>query len=620
MRFVMMALAVMLVAGSAQAASLDVYSQLPSMQLPLISPDGAKVAFIQRVNGKEAVIVDQLSPAGVIGDIPPGGPYSGMIWADANRLIIYGPAAAFVIDLEKRKVSRLMDKSDLPGVGAASLARLREGHTVVFLTGLIGVDGGTAAAFESVDLDTGKATRLAQVHSHQAAQWGIDPEGNLLYQTVYDQQTHAWTLQLRKGSSWVDALSATVLYDPPRVVGQTRDGKSLVLQRITDDHGLEFRSVSLADGKLGDLVPEYVGLTSIILDPQTFLPIGGLKEGMEPNYAFFDPKDQALWDGVAKVFPDEEVELVNWSRDRSKAVVKVTGLKHGLSYQIVDTATHKALGIGPLLPGLTPDDLADVHVASYPAKDGLQIQALLTLPVGRQPKNLPLVVLPHSGPGQHDEVGYDAWAQALASQGYAVLQPEYRGSSGFGWKLESAAFGEWGRKMQTDLSDGVRALASQGYIDPKRVCIVGGPGYAGYAALAGVTIERGVYRCAVAVNPWADLRKAAGGRDADAKHSLNIRNWERLIGSKDAADPIFDRLSPSKHAADANAPILIIHDRTSTDVPIDDSIALVNALKAARKTAELVLLDSVSQDAVDARRLKELQATVAFVEKNNPPN
>lgn len=121
----------------------------------------------------------------------------------------------------------------------------------------------------------------------------------------------------------------------------------------------------------------------------------------------------------------------------------------------------------------------------YAASDGLEIEAVLTLPPGKSAAGLPLVVIPHVGPiGVNDMVEFDWWAQAYASRGYAVLQPNYRGSSGYGRDFVQAAFGQWGRKMQTDLSDGVAALAKQGLIDAKRVCIVGAS-YGGYAALAG---------------------------------------------------------------------------------------------------------------------------------------
>jgi dipeptidyl aminopeptidase/acylaminoacyl peptidase len=636
MRWVMMALAAMLTAGAAGAGSLETYTKSLSMSLVSISPDGAKVAFVQVIKGQQAVVIDQLNPAAVIANIPPSDRvYDSLTWVDPNHLIVFGAASdagpsnngtAQVVDLDKRKITPLLSTNELRSVFGHPIVREHDGRTTVFVAGYSVVGSAWAATYEAVDFATGKEQRLSHTPYKHAVQWDVGADGTLLSRSVYDEVSHVWTLQLPRGPDWIDVLSEKTLYDPPKVAGRTLDGKDLVVRRITDDHGMEFRRFSLSDGKLGELVPEYLGFTDLIYDPLTYRPIGGIKEGIEPTYVFFDPKDQALWDGIMKVFPDEEVQLTGFARDRSKAVVLVTGLRHGVSYQVVDLVTYKTMGIGPAFADVRPSDLADVRIAAYPTKDGLTIQALLTLPTGRELKDLPLIVLPHGGPGERDEVGYSAWALALASRGYAVLQPQFRGSEGLGWKLESAAFGELGRKMQTDLSDGVRALASKGYIDPKRVCIVGS-GYGGYAALAGVMFEQGVYRCAVAIEPWLDLRKLGGGDRADTKHSIAVRNWERLVGAKDPNDPIFDRLSPAKHAADASAPILIMRNKSSDD----DAIYMANALGRAKKSVELVNLDvanswtiegghrQVLQAVLDAGRLQLLQAMVTFLEKNNPP-
>jgi dipeptidyl aminopeptidase/acylaminoacyl peptidase len=262
--------------------------------------------------------------------------------------------------------------------------------------------------------------------------------------------------------------------------------------------------------------------------------------------------------------------------------------------------------------------VSEVKPIKYKAADGLEITGYLTLPRGRDAKNLPLIVLPHGGPAVRDAPGFDWWAQALASRGYAVLQPNYRGSLGFGAAFYQAGFGEFGRKMQTDLSDGVRDLARQGVIDPKRVCIVGGS-YGGYAALAGASLEHGVYRCAVSVAGVSDLRsqildsRRKGGRDA-------LRYWQRFIGAKDLQDPVLDAVSPAAHAAAADIPILLIHGRDDTVVTIWQSRKMADALRAAGKPVEFIELKG--EDHWLSRgesRLAMLQATVDFLERNNPP-
>jgi dipeptidyl aminopeptidase/acylaminoacyl peptidase len=200
-----------------------------------------------------------------------------------------------------------------------------------------------------------------------------------------------------------------------------------------------------------------------------------------------------------------------------------------------------------------------------------------------------------------------------------VLQPNYRGSTGLGDDFYHAGFGQIGRKMQTDLSDGVRDLVRQGVIDPKRVCIVGGS-YGGYAALAGATLDRGVYRCAVSYAGPSDMRSQFSDARSKGGDSA-LRFWERYVGARSLDDPVLAQISPARHAGDADIPVLLIHGRDDTVVPIAQSRRMADALRAAGKPVEL--LELPGEDHWLSRgetRLQMLQATVAFLEKNNPPN
>jgi dipeptidyl aminopeptidase/acylaminoacyl peptidase len=206
----------------------------------------------------------------------------------------------------------------------------------------------------------------------------------------------------------------------------------------------------------------------------------------------------------------------------------------------------------------------------------------------------------------------------MASRGYAVLQPNYRGSDGLGDALLEAGYGQWGRKMQTDLSDGVRDLAAKGIIDPKRVCIVGAS-YGGYAALAGAALDPGVYRCAVSVAGPADLRRfvdwSKGYRGRAA-----YRYWTRFMGAEDSRDAVLAQISPAAHADRVAVPVLLIHGKDDTVVPLEQSQLMADALRKAGKPVELVVQPGADHWLSRGdTRLQTLQATMAFVEKNNPP-
>jgi len=251
----------------------------------------------------------------------------------------------------------------------------------------------------------------------------------------------------------------------------------------------------------------------------------------------------------------------------------------------------------------------------YVAADGLALHGVLTLPRGRAAGKLPLVVLPHGGPAARDHAEFDWWAQALASRGYAVFQPNFRGSTGYGPAFQIAGNGQWGTKMQTDISDGVAALAARGIIDPKRACIMGAS-YGGYAALAGVTLQQGLYRCAVSVAGVADLQLMKADELGVGPTRVQARNWATLIGARTDLAAI----SPAMAAARADAPVLLIHGRDDTVVPYAQSTRMAGQLRAAGKPVELVTLKGEDHWlSRGATREAMLVAAVAFIEKHNPP-
>ena len=310
------------------------------------------------------------------------------------------------------------------------------------------------------------------------------------------------------------------------------------------------------------------------------------------------------------------MSFVSASRDFSKVVVLVEGANYGYRYVLIDLKHPGAVPIGNVYTGL--DKPLEVRPVTYAAGDGLQIHAYLTLP-DRAAHRLALVVLPHGGPAVRDTAEFDWWSQALAAQGYAVLRPNYRGSNVDEHLLE-AGFGQWGRKMQTDLSDGVSYLARQGIVDPSRVCIVGGS-YGGYAALAGVTLQPTVYRCAVSVAGISDLAHMLRWENRGGiEDRYATRYWDRFWGVSGSTDPRLDAISPVKHVDAVRAPVLLIHGRDDTVVPYEQSQIMFDALRSEKKDVELVTLKKEDHWLSSGdTRLQMLQATVAFLQAHDPP-
>ncbi|MBU2085696.1 MAG: prolyl oligopeptidase family serine peptidase [Alphaproteobacteria bacterium] len=208
-------------------------------------------------------------------------------------------------------------------------------------------------------------------------------------------------------------------------------------------------------------------------------------------------------------FQGGSVELVSHSRDWNRILVSLFNSYGVNKYAVLDRETGDLIGLMDDRDDIPLDAVAHVMTVAYPARGGFNIPAILTLPVGVSPAdltNLPMIVMPHGGPSAYDAVTFDWMAQYFANRGYLVLQPNFRGSDGYGRAFLQAGYGEWGAKMQDDVSDGVAAMIAEGLADPARACIVG-TSFGGYSALAGGAFTPDLYKCVVAVAPVADLPK-----------------------------------------------------------------------------------------------------------------
>jgi dipeptidyl aminopeptidase/acylaminoacyl peptidase len=625
----------------AVAAPLEAYGRLPTLEKVTISPDGNTLAYVSSADAKRFVVIHSLQTNAALGAIDIRDlKLRDLSWADDKHLLLttsttatgvglIGPrqewSMAQVFNVDTHRTIALMerDDSDIQTMNVITgTPRIRniDGHVVAFVEGIyFPADEGRRALFE-VNLDTGR-TRFIKGGSAYS-DWIVDAQGEIVAQSDYNERSQHWTLQVYADRSWTKALDIPAVIETPDVDGLTADGGAVLVE--TRNKGqVDIQQVSLKDGSSTPAPKSMLEFDDIILDRSNSRVIGGSRLTDKTDYEFFPARADKVWRGVAASFPSaDNIELVSWSDDWNKLVLRVSGANYGDVYYLVDMTAHHANPIGREYRDIGVDDYAPVKWITYTAADGRPISGYLTLPNNRAPQNLPLIVLPHGGPHARDLPGFDWLSQALASRGYAVLQPQFRGSAGFGWDLLSAGFGEFGRKMQTDLSDGVRALAAKGTIDPKRVCIVGAS-YGGYAAMAGATMDTGVYRCAVADAGLSDLHDFMRYMQHTSERSdnLNVRFWDRFLGVSAPDDPALDAISPIKHVDKATIPILLIHGRDDTVVPIAQSEDMADALKDAGKKVEFVKLDGEDHWLSRSEtRLQMLDATVKFVEANNPPN
>jgi dipeptidyl aminopeptidase/acylaminoacyl peptidase len=620
-------------ASAVAAAPLDVYGRLPTIEQATISADGQELALITNDGDAQLVSVRRVDdPKPLMTLRTQSGKVRGLRWVGSDHLLItasftgkfpevFSPRTewAEVIDINVKAGTKMNllggARNAIPATIGEPQIRYLHGRPYAFVQACYFVNDEGRISLFRVDLSTGE-TALAAIGASDTDGWLVSPNGAPLAESRYDATGAAWSLFVNRSDGWRLADQSAASYGDDSVLGLGRDGRSVMISAVKDGQTILLELPPGADHWNEPLV--VADERNLIVDPTDERLIGyDALVGEADSYVFFDPADQAKWDAAAKLFPGARVTLSGLTADRAKLLVDVESPTDPPAYDIVDTTTHDVQPVGAAYAKLAASDVAAVSPVAFQAADGLHLTGYLTLPKGRDPKGLPLVVFPHGGPAARDEPGFDWWAQAMAAGGYAVLQVNYRGSDGFGDAFLGAGFGQWGRKMQTDLSDGVRYLAKQGTIDPRRVCIVGAS-YGGYAALAGVTLDPGVYRCAVDVSGISDMRRFidwSAGRSSIASR----RYWTRYIGASSPKDPVFEQVSPLEHIDAVNAPILIIHGKDDTVVPFEQSQMMADALKQAGKPYDFVTLNHEDHWLSHGdTRLQMLQATMDFLAKNNP--
>ena len=306
-----------------------------------------------------------------------------------------------------------------------------------------------------------------------------------------------------------------------------------------------------------------------------------------PRTKYFDPAMQRVQDSLEAAYPGQTVTIESKDEAGSEYVILTEGPKNSPILSLFIAANHQANIIDEAYDSIKPSDLGDVKPYPYKSRDGIDIHAYLTLPPGRDPHNLPTVIFPHGGPEARDYMSFDWWAQFMASRGYAVFQPNFRGSTGYGEQFVRAGDGEWAGKVQDDVQDGVKKLIADGISDPKRICIVGAS-YGGYMALAGATFSPDLYACAVSYAGMSDLDRML--ETGTLIESEGITVWKRRIGADvDSRKPA--AASPANFADRVRIPILLIHSDKDITVPIEQSQIEQRALKRAGKQVEFVTLE-----------------------------
>ena len=615
------------VTGSpAQPPPVEAFAALPTTQSPSISPDGKRIAFIAQTPQGTLVYAAQLATNTADAIIAVGGDLDAraVTWANNDTLILL-VSESDTLNFAARLVEVLapygIDLSGQLTVRQFGGARGVGGGLFVRGRRVIGYERGTGRVLMQIggglyamDAKNGDADERDDP-SPFTRDYVVDENGLPRYRTQYRDKTDYFQILRRLDNGlWQTFVERTI--DLPEIDLHGLDAGELVVGGRPLDVGRYGLYTVTADGRRGRTVyaDDTLDISDVRVDPYNNRVVGVAVEGKSPKWFDEDlAKQQA---SLEETFPGEDPWIVDWSQDRSRFIVRTELNNRAPAFYLYDAKAGRANQIARTYPELDRVPLAPRLAYSYKARDGVEIPGYLTRPLGVDGP-APLVLVPHRGPMERDVDGFDWLAHFLASRGYVVLQPNYRGSSGYGRAWEEAGYGGWGLGvMQRDLSDGVAALVAAGIADPERICIVGAS-YGGYAALAGVAFTPELYRCAAAINGVSDLRDMhtlyTGRRDG---RSAAMTLWERSMGVEEprSAREKLIAASPARHVERVQANVLLVHARDDAVVPFGQSRSMQRALLDAGKTVQLVELDGEDHWLSEAStRLEAMKALDAFL-------
>jgi dipeptidyl aminopeptidase/acylaminoacyl peptidase len=331
---------------------------------------------------------------------------------------------------------------------------------------------------------------------------------------------------------------------------------------------------------------------------------------------WFDPEYEARQAVIDALLPGTMNIVCGATRDENVLLVLAFSDRHPGAYHLYDVRTETIRLLGERMGWLDPRAMAEMQPITFTARDGLTIHGYLALPAGAEPRGLPLVIVPHGGPAARSFWHFDPFVQVLASRGFAVLQPNYRGSTGYGREFHELGRREVGGKIQDDIEDATRWAIATGVADPARVAIVG-ESFGGYSALFALGQNPGLYRCGVSisgVSDWMELFKEGSSRP---ELTLARAHWVDQIGDPTGDEARLRAASPVNFADRITAPVLLMHGRDDRNVPVQQSRAMIKALKrAGREPASLFLADEGHSLSSEKSRTEALERLVEFLEKH----
>jgi len=609
LRRVALAAACLFVAAAALAAEgppVATFFAGPRTGGMAISPDGTHIASLQVVDGHMNVVVMDLAtrtsrpmPSTRTRDAV------SVWWINDHRLLLESGTLGgrqkdvrggglYAVDIDGSNPRQLgsglgetMERSKLGLVRPIALVRMLPGGGDDFIAQefLIGHRGTEPGALVRIDSRNGNRSYLSDDKPDKGdlEAWTVDRNGVGRTLTVSSEGSVRVWYRAADRAPWEKIGEYAVLSaDKWAPVAVAADGKTLLAISWAGRDKAAIRRYDPAAHAMGEIVAEHpqVDLTDVVFSSDGEA-IGVRYEADRAGFIWFDAERTALQHEIDKALPDT-VNSMAGSRDLRRFVVTSTSDVQPGAFYLFDRDARKLEWLADSSPWIDPGQMSPMQPVRYAARDGLEIPAYLTLPRGSTGKDQPMVVLVHGGPWvEGARWYYNPEVQFLASRGYAVLQPNYRGTTRYGWKHFSSSFMQWGLAMQDDITDGVKWAIARGYADPGRICIYGAS-YGGYAALMGLAKTPELYKCAIDYVGITDLKLFVSGASSDLAYSPFMRYEARaMIGDPERDAARLKATSPVELAGEIKAPVFLAYGSADRRVIPEHGTRMKAALEAA---------------------------------------
>ncbi len=616
-----------------------------------ISPDGKRIAVITTIEGQSVILLwnmetNQRKPVLTFPD--KDAQLTQLFWANDERLL-FGVDVPYVASTGVRARSHLLYGMDADGDNLQHLGRKWFGRGDRSVTSRSGDEfwrvpiqfednllslleddpehvllqiqnpGKSGPGVYRLDVGSGRIKRVVRPQA-QVYRWVADPNG-VVRLGVGGYESKRWVVARVGADDDFEKVFEWTLFDDDGMYPLGFSPRPEIIYAVSShesrrDTVYEFDIVQKSFGKK---IFEHAHLdvgTSIRYDPLRKVATAFEYIGDRPEVHFIDSAAGRLQAALDKALPGRTNEITSYSANARRMVVESSSDASVPRVYYFDRDAGRMDELWAQYPKLEDAKLAKTRASSYKARDGLTIPSYLTIPAGAEAKQLAVVVMPHGGPTSRDYIHYQPDVQFLASRGYAVFQPNFRGSTGFGDAHTVAGYREWGLAMQDDITDGARWLIDQGIADPDRIAIYGAS-YGGYAALMGLAKEPGLFRCGASLAGVTDL---IGLLNDDDWYARSEEHNRPMIGSTWSDRGKLKAVSPVHNADKIKVPVLVAHGEADSRVHVKQAKSFADAMKDAGNPVELLIFDDEIHGLRDeGYRLRFYEKLVAFLDRCTAP-